>query len=133
MSSFFYGYVITQIPFGILAKRYGNIYFLGIGMMINSVFGLLVPVAANMGIWWLIAVRFIQGLGEVSIELKQVQRVSKRIFVTRNIVHNLIFGNGQKCRSSLTFVPCIGFQFCTFLVRALLSHVHTLFWQNGSP
>lgn len=64
LSSFFYGYVITQIPFGILSKRYGNIYFLGVGMLINSVFGLLVPVAANMGIWWLITVRFIQGLGE---------------------------------------------------------------------
>jgi ACS family sodium-dependent inorganic phosphate cotransporter-like MFS transporter 5 len=66
LSSFFYGYVITQIPFGILSKRYGNIYFLGVGMLINSVFGLLVPISANMGIWWLIAVRFIQGLGEVS-------------------------------------------------------------------
>ncbi|XP_057650844.1 putative inorganic phosphate cotransporter isoform X2 [Diorhabda carinulata] len=64
LSSFFYGYVITQIPFGILAKRYGNIYFLGVGMLINSLFGLLVPIAAEMGIWWLIAVRFIQGLGE---------------------------------------------------------------------
>lgn len=58
--------MITQIPFGILAKKYGNIYFLGIGMLINSLFGLLVPVAAYMGIWWLIAVRFMQGLGEVS-------------------------------------------------------------------
>lgn len=66
LSSFFYGYVITQIPFGILSKRYGNIYFLGIGMLINSLFGLLVPVAAKFGIWWLIAVRFIQGLGEVN-------------------------------------------------------------------
>ncbi|XP_049819870.1 putative inorganic phosphate cotransporter isoform X2 [Aethina tumida] len=64
LSSFFYGYVITQIPFGILAKKYGNIYFLGIGMLINSVFGLLVPVAAQWGIYWLVAVRFIQGLGE---------------------------------------------------------------------
>ncbi|CAH0547931.1 unnamed protein product [Brassicogethes aeneus] len=64
LSSFFYGYVITQIPFGILAKKYGNIYFLGIGMLINSVFGLLVPLSAQWGIYWLAAVRFIQGLGE---------------------------------------------------------------------
>ncbi|CAH0398486.1 unnamed protein product [Chilo suppressalis] len=64
LSSFFYGYVITQIPFGILSKRYGARYFLGVGMLINSVFGLLVPVAANAGYQWLIFVRFIQGLGE---------------------------------------------------------------------
>ncbi|XP_048507778.1 putative inorganic phosphate cotransporter isoform X2 [Athalia rosae] len=64
LSSFFYGYVITQIPFGVLAKKYGAKYFLGGGMLINSVFGLLVPVAARGGLWWLILVRFIQGLGE---------------------------------------------------------------------
>ncbi|XP_012224783.1 putative inorganic phosphate cotransporter isoform X2 [Linepithema humile] len=64
LSSFFWGYVITQIPFGILAKRYGAKYFLGIGMLINSVFGLLVPVSAYWGYWWLMVIRFIQGLGE---------------------------------------------------------------------
>lgn len=64
LSAFFYGYVITQIPAGILGKTYGNIYFLGIGMLVNSVFGLLVPIAAHAGLWWLLVVRFIQGLGE---------------------------------------------------------------------
>lgn len=64
LSSFFYGYVVTQIPFGILAKRYGSLWFLGVGMLINSVFGLLVPIAADHGFPWLIGVRFIQGLGE---------------------------------------------------------------------
>ncbi|GBP50287.1 Putative inorganic phosphate cotransporter [Eumeta japonica] len=64
LSSFFYGYVITQIPFGILSKRFGARLFLGVGMLINSVFGLLVPVAASAGYQWLILVRFIQGLGE---------------------------------------------------------------------
>uniref|UniRef100_A0A1B0EX30 Putative inorganic phosphate cotransporter n=1 Tax=Lutzomyia longipalpis TaxID=7200 RepID=A0A1B0EX30_LUTLO len=65
LSSFFYGYVITQIPFGILSKRYGALRFLGWGMFINSVFAFLVPVAARQGgFGWLIVVRFIQGLGE---------------------------------------------------------------------
>ncbi|XP_013134113.1 PREDICTED: putative inorganic phosphate cotransporter isoform X2 [Papilio polytes] len=64
LSSFFYGYVITQIPFGILSKRFGARLFLGVGMLINSVFGLLVPIAAEAGYEWLILVRFIQGLGE---------------------------------------------------------------------
>lgn len=64
LSSFFYGYVITQIPFGILSKRFGALRFLGWGMFINSVFAFLVPIAAKKGVWWLIVVRFIQGLGE---------------------------------------------------------------------
>lgn len=64
LSSFFYGYVITQIPFGILSKRFGALRFLGYGMLLNSVFAFLVPIAAKWGIGWLIVVRFIQGLGE---------------------------------------------------------------------
>lgn len=68
LSAFFYGYVVTQIPFGILSKKYGAIYFLGIGMLINSIFGLFVPIAAEHNFYTLIAVRFIQGLGEVSIQ-----------------------------------------------------------------
>lgn len=65
LSSFFYGYVVTQIPFGILSKRYGALRFLGWGMFINSVFAFMVPIAARSGgEGWLIVVRFIQGLGE---------------------------------------------------------------------
>ncbi|XP_031637844.1 putative inorganic phosphate cotransporter isoform X2 [Contarinia nasturtii] len=65
LSSFFYGYVITQIPFGMLAKRYGARGFLGYGMLLNSVFAFFVPVAARMGgLYGLCVVRFIQGLGE---------------------------------------------------------------------
>ncbi|KAI4502887.1 hypothetical protein M0802_001931 [Mischocyttarus mexicanus] len=64
LSSFFYGYVITQIPFGMLSKRFGSKYFLGIGMLINSIFGLLVPLSAHQGFYSLMVVRFIQGLGE---------------------------------------------------------------------
>jgi MFS family permease len=52
-----------------MAKKYGAKYFLGVGMLINSLFGLLVPVGANGGIVWLIVVRFIQGLGEVSAQI----------------------------------------------------------------
>ncbi|XP_055923202.1 putative inorganic phosphate cotransporter isoform X1 [Eupeodes corollae] len=65
LSSFFYGYVLTQVPFGILVKKYGALRFLGWGMLVNSVFAFLVPVAARkFGIIGLCLVRFIQGLGE---------------------------------------------------------------------
>lgn len=67
LSGFFYGYCITQIPIGILAKRYGSLYFLGVGMLINSVFAFFVPIAADHSPWTLFFVRFVQGLGEVII------------------------------------------------------------------
>lgn len=65
LASFFYGYVVTQIPFGFLIKSYGAKYFLGYGMLINSLASFLVPEAARRGGYIaLCIIRFIQGLGE---------------------------------------------------------------------
>ncbi|XP_033170566.1 putative inorganic phosphate cotransporter [Drosophila mauritiana] len=65
LSSFFYGYVITQIPFGLMIKYYGARHFLGWGMMINSLAAFFIPISARSGgVVGLCVVRFIQGLGE---------------------------------------------------------------------
>jgi len=65
LSSFFYGYVITQIPFGLMIKYFGARHFLGWGMMINSLAAFFVPISARSGgAVGLCVVRFIQGLGE---------------------------------------------------------------------
>lgn len=97
LSSFFWGYVITQIPFGILAKRYGAKYFLGIGMLINSLFGLLVPVSANWGYWPLIIVRFIQGLGE--------EWINPYCRVQLCLAHMHCWRNGYHLTSGAGWVP----------------------------
>lgn len=48
-----------------LAKRFGALGFLGWGMLLNSIFAFVVPIAARQGgVYWLCVVRFIQGLGE---------------------------------------------------------------------
>ncbi|KAH8386997.1 hypothetical protein KR093_003993 [Drosophila rubida] len=65
LACFFYGYVVTQIPFGFLINTYGAKHFLGWGMMINSVVAFFVPISARKGGYMaLCVVRFIQGLGE---------------------------------------------------------------------
>lgn len=66
LSSFYWGYVLTHIPGGILADKFGGKYSLGIGLLSTSVFTLLMPVAANSGDGWLLAVRLMTGFGEVS-------------------------------------------------------------------
>ena len=67
LSSFFWGYVITHIPGGILAEKFGGKYALGLGILSTAIFTLLTPLAATYGgAGWLIAVRFLEGLGEVS-------------------------------------------------------------------
>ncbi|XP_068424990.1 sialin [Clinocottus analis] len=64
LGSFFYGYILTQIPGGYLAGRYGPKWLLGLGILGTVVFTLLTPVAADLGASYLIAVRVLEGVGE---------------------------------------------------------------------
>ncbi|CAG0908694.1 unnamed protein product [Cyprideis torosa] len=64
LGSFFWGYVFTQLPGGIIAKRFGGKWVYGIGTLLASVFALLTPVAARWGVGGVVSVRVIQGLGE---------------------------------------------------------------------
>ena len=70
LGSFFWGYVLTQIPGGILAERFGpKIVFL-ICMGTVGIASVLVPVAAQVHPYMLMALRVIQGLAQVSIQIK---------------------------------------------------------------
>nr|XP_018897004.1 PREDICTED: putative inorganic phosphate cotransporter isoform X2 [Bemisia tabaci] len=64
LSSFYPGYILTQLPGSILAQRFGGKHTLGIGLLVTSVLTLAIPWAAKQGPNYLIAVRFIQGVGE---------------------------------------------------------------------
>uniref|UniRef100_A0A8D1U145 Sialin n=1 Tax=Sus scrofa TaxID=9823 RepID=A0A8D1U145_PIG len=64
LGSFFYGYIITQIPGGYIASRSGGKLLLGFGILGTSVFTLLTPLAADFGVGALIALRALEGLGE---------------------------------------------------------------------
>nr|XP_047933410.1 sialin isoform X1 [Anser cygnoides] len=64
LGSFFYGYIITQIPGGYLASKIGGKLLLGFGVFGTSAFTLLTPLAADLGVGYLVAVRALEGLGE---------------------------------------------------------------------
>ena len=65
LGAFFYGYMITQLPGGWLAEKYGGKKVLGIGIGMTSVLTLFTPLAAETSIWLLVAVRAMEGLFEV--------------------------------------------------------------------
>jgi len=65
LSSFYWGYVITHLPGGMLADKFGGKYTLGVGLFTTSIFTLLIPVAAKAGDGWLLVTRLLTGLGEV--------------------------------------------------------------------
>ncbi|XP_032230700.2 sialin [Nematostella vectensis] len=64
LGSFFYGYIVTQLPGGLLAKRFGGRNLFGIGIFCTAVFTLLTPVAAHAHVGALIALRVLEGLCE---------------------------------------------------------------------
>lgn len=65
LGSFFYGYMLTQLPGGIVSQKYGGKWPLGLGIFITAIFALLTPLAARTHVSLLIGARIIQGLGEV--------------------------------------------------------------------
>uniref|UniRef100_A0A6P7G0X8 Inorganic phosphate cotransporter isoform X1 n=1 Tax=Diabrotica virgifera virgifera TaxID=50390 RepID=A0A6P7G0X8_DIAVI len=67
LSSFFWGYVVTHLPGGVLAEKFGGKYSLGLGILSTAVFTLLTPwvIRTTNGNWKvLVALRVIMGLGE---------------------------------------------------------------------
>lgn len=69
LSSFYWGYVLTHIPGGMIAERYGGKYVLALGILCTALFTFVTPfiIYATDGDWiWVVIVRVIEGLGEVS-------------------------------------------------------------------
>lgn len=64
LGAFFFGYLLTQIPGGYLAGRFGGTIFLGGGVLGTAALTLLTPLAAEMGATWLFALRALEGFGE---------------------------------------------------------------------
>lgn len=64
MSAFFLGYVTLQIPAGYLSDGFGGKWVLGLGVLFWSLFTLLTPASAALGITVLLACRFLMGVAE---------------------------------------------------------------------
>ena len=69
LSAFFYGYVLTQVPGGWLATRFGGKHVYGVGVVMTSVLTLLTPLAAEFSVWMLVAVRVLEGMFEVGCSM----------------------------------------------------------------
>lgn len=66
LGSFFYGYVLTQVPGGRLAELFGGKLVYGLGVLVTALFTFLSPIAARINFPLFIIVRILEGMGEVS-------------------------------------------------------------------
>ncbi|GBN88706.1 Putative inorganic phosphate cotransporter [Araneus ventricosus] len=96
LGSFFYGYIITQLPGGILSERFGGKWLYGGGCLVTAVFSLLTPLAASLGTGAFITVRILEGLGEgvtfPAVNM-MISRWSPR--VERSRISTIIFTGSQ--------------------------------------
>ncbi|KAL1138561.1 hypothetical protein AAG570_008624, partial [Ranatra chinensis] len=64
LSSFFYGYILTQVIGGWVACKYGGKNLFGLGVAVTALFTLLTPILARMSVYMLVFGRVIEGLFE---------------------------------------------------------------------
>jgi MFS transporter, ACS family, solute carrier family 17 (sodium-dependent inorganic phosphate cotransporter), other len=64
LSSFFYGYITTQLAGGYLASRIGGHLVFACGIGVTAVLTLFSPLAANLNVYALVAVRILEGVFE---------------------------------------------------------------------
>lgn len=64
LSSFFYGYITTQLLGGFLAAKYGGKRVFGTGIAVTAVLTLVTPWIAQTSVYLLLAVRIIEGIFE---------------------------------------------------------------------
>ncbi|XP_037950301.1 putative inorganic phosphate cotransporter [Teleopsis dalmanni] len=65
LSSFFWGYILTQFPAGLLARKFGGKNMLLYGIFISSILTLLTPWIVKIGNWQALCVsRIVQGISQ---------------------------------------------------------------------
>ncbi|NWU29528.1 VGLU1 protein, partial [Dyaphorophyia castanea] len=62
--SFFWGYIVTQIPGGFIAQKFAANRVFGLAIVSTSVLNMMIPSAARTHVGCVIAVRVMQGLVE---------------------------------------------------------------------
>ncbi|KAK3088523.1 hypothetical protein FSP39_020151 [Pinctada imbricata] len=65
LGSFFYGYIVTQVPGGRLAEKIGGKILYGLGVLVTAILTLATPVVVRtMGVGAFITLRILMGIGE---------------------------------------------------------------------
>ncbi|VVC37041.1 Major facilitator superfamily,Major facilitator superfamily domain [Cinara cedri] len=62
LSSFFYGYIITQLLGGVLGCKFGGVKLIGYGVLSAAILTTLTPVAARYSVYLVIALRIFEGV-----------------------------------------------------------------------
>ncbi|KAK3872158.1 hypothetical protein Pcinc_022759 [Petrolisthes cinctipes] len=62
LASYFYGYIVTQVPGGWVAEKFSAKHVFGVGALVNAICAILTPVAAQTSYIFLVIMRIIMGI-----------------------------------------------------------------------
>ena len=134
LGSFYYGYVLTNIPGGYFAGRAGGKWLFGLGIFCTSLLTLLSPLAAIHGDKWAFgAVRWLEGLGEgvtypaVMAMLAKWAPLSERSRLTATIYSGAQAGTVVALPLSGMLADRFGWE-SVFYVSGILGCFWFLFW-----
>ena len=68
LGSFYYGYMILQIPGGYFALKFGGTRIFGWGILAASLLTIITPPVARASVWALVTLRILEGLVLVCID-----------------------------------------------------------------
>ncbi|XP_046451173.1 putative inorganic phosphate cotransporter [Daphnia pulex] len=120
LGAFFWGYMVTQIPGGILAEKYGGKYVLGLGILLTDFFSVLTPLAARQGgANAVIVMRVLTGLAEGVSFPAANSMVSKWVPTFE--------------RTTIGAFVLAGTQFGTVIIMPLSGWLCSLEFDNGWP
>jgi len=72
LSSFYWGYITTQIPAGVLTDRFGAYRFLYVAILASSFLSVILPQCAYWGGWQLVCGnRVLQGVSQVKLKFRK--------------------------------------------------------------
>lgn len=86
LGAYFWGYILTQIPGGRVAEMFSAKWVIWGSVLVNVIFTILTPLAANMSYIAVLVVRFVEGLGAVRLFFKTIPA----IFLTEGILFQLM-------------------------------------------
>ncbi len=66
LGAFFYGYLVSQVPGGMLAERFGGKWVFAAFTAVSTLATLLTPMGARVSHIFLILLRVLAGIGSVS-------------------------------------------------------------------
>lgn len=67
MGAYYWIHWLSEIPGGVLARRYGPKLIFGMGNLLAVILGFLIPIAMNHHLYSLVVIRVLQGFVAVSL------------------------------------------------------------------